>query len=223
MRTLNRMNRLDLKDKTDEEVKELADSGNFTGIFEYGIRLYNQERYREAFDYLIKIEKYDNCFVWERIVDIVYYYENDLLTDKELFDLLTKIHNKWSSSYTYILADFYRDGRGTEKDLKKYVELLRECANDGSTYAVAELAKCYEEGIGVEKSLEEAFKVYYYFYDDHGKMDYWCAYRVAIYMLNEWGGAKKELGQIKYYLGYACRSMPEARKLYAELFNEEPK
>ena len=216
------MNRLDLKDKSDIEVKELADSGNYTGIFEYGMRLYNQERYREAFEYFKKIEKYDNAFIWEKIVDIAYYYEKDLLTDKEIFDLLTKIHNKWSNSYTYILADFYKEGRGVKQDLKKYVELLRECANDGSTYAVAELAKCYEEGIGVDKSLEEAFKIYYYFYDDHGKMDYWCAYRTAIYMLHEWGGAKKDMGQIKYYLRYAARTIKDSKKLYIELFNEEP-
>ena len=216
------MNRIDLQDKTDEEVKALADAGEYIAIFEYGIRLFNQERYRESYEYLKQIEKYDNFLVWERIVDIAYYYEKDLLADKEIFDLLTKIHNKWASSYTYILADFYRDGRGVEKDLKKYVELLRECANDGSCYAVAELARCYEEGIGVRKSLKEAFKIYYYFYDEHGKMDYWCAYRVAIYMLNEWGGAKKDMKEIKYYLNYAARGNREAKKLYIELFNEEP-
>ena len=216
------MNRLDLQDKTDEEVKALADAGEYIAIFEYGIRLFNQDRYRESYEYLKQIEKYDNFLVWERIVDIAYYYEKDLLTDKEIFDLLTKIHNKWASSYTYILADFYRDGRGVKKDLKKYVELLRECANDGSCYAVAELARCYEEGIGVRKSLKEAFKIYYYFYDEHGRMDYWCAYRVAIYMLNEWGCAKKNMNEIKFYLNYASRGNREAKKLYIKLFNEEP-
>ena len=212
------MNRLDLQDKTDEEVKALADAGEYIAIFEYGIRLFNQERYRESYEYLKQIEKYDNFLVWERIVDIAYYYEKDLLADKEIFDLLTKIHSKWSSSYTYILADFYRDGRGVEKDLKKYVELLRECANDGSCYAVAELAKCYEEGIGVRKSLKEAFKIYYNFYDDHGKMDYWCAYKSAVYMLNGWGGAKKDMEHIKISLKYASRVHQEARELYKQLF-----
>ena len=59
------MNRYDLEDKSDEYVKELADSGNFTGIFEYGWRMFNQERYQESFDYFIKIKDYNNFIVWE--------------------------------------------------------------------------------------------------------------------------------------------------------------
>ena len=43
------MNRLDLQDKTDEEVKALADAGEYIAIFEYGIRLFNQDRYRESY------------------------------------------------------------------------------------------------------------------------------------------------------------------------------
>ena len=41
-------------------------------------------------------------------------------------------------------------------------------------------------------------------------------------MLNEWGGAKKDMKEIKYYLNYASRGNREAKKLYIELFNEEP-
>lgn len=216
------MNRNDLANWSDEEVKALADTGNYTAIYEYGERLYFQKRYRESFKYLYSLVDYDNFLIWERIIDIVRGYEPDLLKDKELFNLLLRRHQYSSSSYSYTLAHFYRDGIGTRRSLKKYVELLAICSNDGSIYATKELAECYERGFGVRKSLRKAFKIYYYFYDEHGKKDFWCSYKVAIYMLNEWGGAKKDMHLIKYYLEYAAKVLNEARELYIELFNEDP-
>lgn len=219
---LIKMNRFDLQNKTDEEVKLLADSGNYVGIFEYAIRMYNQDRYKESFEYFYKIKDWGNFIVWEYIIKIAYYYEKDALTDKELFDFLIKRHNYGSSFYSYILAYFYRDGRGTRKSLRKYIELLTICSHDGSANATIELAECYENGFGVKKSLKKAFDVYYHFVDDHCRMDYWCAYKVAYYMLHELGGAKKDMPSIEYHLRYAARVHEEARRLYRELFNKEP-
>ena len=216
------MTRKDLETWTDEQVKELADSGNFTGIFEYGWRMYNQERYQESFDYFIKIKDYDNFIVWERIITLAYSYLPNAMSDKELFELLLRRHNRGSSSYSYILAYFYRDGRGCEKDLNKYIELLKICSNDGSTYATYELAECYEKGFGVPQSYEEAFKVYYYWLDDHGRPDPWCEYKVAYYMLHELGGQKKDMKAIEYYLKRAAWVHSEAENLYIELFGEQP-
>ena len=215
------MNRYDLQDKEDECVKELADGGNFTAIFEYGWRMYNQERYQESFDYFMKIKDSSNFIVWERIITLAYDYLPNAMSDEELFKLLLKRHEHGSSYYSYILAYFYRDGRGCEKDLKKYIELLKICSNDGSMHATYELAECYEKGFGVEQSLEEAFKVYYWWLDDHGRRDSWCEYKVACYMLHEWGGAKKDMNAIEYHLRYACRVHQEARDLYRELFGKE--
>ena len=216
------MNRYDLEKWSDEEVKKLADMGNYTATYEYGERLYFQKLYKESFKYLYSLVNYNNFLIWERIIDIVYNYEKDLLSDKELFNLLLRRHQHGSSYYSYILADFYKEGRGTRRSLKKYIELLIICSNDGSASATQELAECYEKGFGVKKSLRKAFKTYYYYYDEHGKKDYWCSYKVALYMLNEWGGAKKDMGQIRYYLEYAARVVNEARELYIELFNEDP-
>ena len=215
------MNRYDLANKSDEKVKALADSGNFTGIFEYGWRMYNQEKYQESFDYFIQIVDYDNFIVWERIITLAYSYLPQAMSDEELFALLIRRHNYGSSYYSYILAYFYRDGRGCKKDLKKYIELLKICSNDGSMYATHELAECYEKGFGVRKSLKKAYQVYYWWLDDHGKPDPWCEYKVAYYMLHELGGAKKDMNQIEYHLRYACKVHQEARKLYKELFGKE--
>ncbi len=216
------MNRLDLQNKTDEEVKSLADSGNFIGIFEYGMRLYNKENYKEAFKYLYSVKDHDNFFIWEKIIDIAYYYEKGIISDKELFDMVMKRHLHGSSHYTYILAYLYRDGRGTRRSLKKYIECLKICSNDGSAFATYELADCYEKGIGVKKSPHKAFNVYYNWLDDHGRMDYLCAYKTALYMLNEWGGAKKDMSNIEFHLRYAARGEREAEKLYIELFRADP-
>ena len=84
------MNRNDLANWSDEEVKALADTGKYTAIYEYGERLYFQKRYRESFKYLYSLVDYDNFLIWERIIDIVRGYEPDLLKDKELFNLLLR-------------------------------------------------------------------------------------------------------------------------------------
>ena len=216
------MNRFDLQSWNDEEVKNLADKGEFIGIFEYAIRLYNQEKYRESFAYFYKIKDYDNFFIWEHIISIAYHYEKGIISDKEIFDFLIRRHNKGSSYYTYILAYFYKEGRGTRKSLKKYIEMLSICAKDGSSSATIELAECYEKGIGVNKSLNKAFDLYYHYVDEHCKMDYWCAYKAAYYMLHELGGAKKDMRSIEYHLRFASRVHQEAKTLYKELFNKDP-
>ena len=218
---LKTISRLDLEHASDEEVKKLADSGNFSGIFEYGIRMYNQDKYQDSYDYLIKLINSDNFIVWERIISLAYHYLPGVMSDEDLFKLLLRRHNRGSSYYSYILAYFYRDGRGCKKDLHKYIELLDICSNDGSMYATYELAECYEKGFGVRKSLKKAFEVYYNWVDDHGRRDYWCEYKVAYYMLHELGGAKKDMGAIEYHLRYACKVHREARELYKELFNKE--
>lgn len=213
--------RADLKDINDKDIKSLADKGNKSCIFEYGLRLYDLDQYEESFKYLYQLVDIDNSFIWERIINIAYEHIPGILTDEELFRLLLKRHEKGSSYYSYILSYFYREGRGCKKDLTKYNELLRICSNDGSMSATYELAGNYEKGYGVIQSYEEAFKIYYYWLDDHGRKDYWCAYKAAYYMYHEIGGAKKDLGQIEYLLVYASRVYQEARDLYKEIFNKE--
>ncbi len=214
-------NRYDMEGWKDDKVKKLADQGNPSCIFEYGLRLYEKEQYEESYKYLIQISKGDNFYILERIIEIAYYYCKGIMSDEELFALLLRRHNHSSSFYSYILAYFYRDGRGCKKDLDKYIELLKICSSDGSSHATHELAECYEKGFGVPQSYEEAFKVYYYWVDDHCRMDYWCAYKAAYYMYHEIGGAKKDMDNIEYHLRYACRVHEEARKLYKEIFGKE--
>lgn len=215
-------NRNDLKDKSDLEVKKFADEGDFVAIFEYGMRLYSESNYEESFKYLYSIKDADNFFIWERLVDLNDYLK-DKMSDEEVFELLVKIHSKVANAYSYQLAECYEKGIGCKKDLDKYIEILTKCANDGSSYATIELAENYEKGYGVEKSLQKAYELYSNYVDDHFRKDYWCAYKTALYMLNEWGGATKDMNSIKYNLEYASKVHKEARELYKQLFNEDPK
>ena len=214
--------RFDLEDWTDEQVKQLADSGNYTGIFEYACRMETAENYKEAFAYFYKIKDFDNSFVWERLITIAISYEKGIITDEEIFELLLRRHSRGVSYYTYVLAGFYEKGRGTRKNMKKYIECVALCAHDGSQCATIELAECYEKGYGVRKYLKKAYELYRDYYDDHCRRDYLCCYKVAIYMLHGWGGAKKNMSDVKYYLAYAARVYEEARELHIELFNEDP-
>ena len=216
------MNRFDLENKSDEEVKQLADEGNKTAMAEYGLRLYNQDRYEEAFSYLYPLKDLNNSFVLGIIIEIVDEKGEALMSDKEFFKLCLTRHNMGISYYTLILGECYKTGRGCRKSLKKYIECLTLCSNDGSASATRELAHCYETGFGVRKSLKKAFKIYDGFLDDHCRMDYWCAFQVAIYRLNRYGGVKKDMGDIKYHLRYAARAFSEAKQLYIELFHKEP-
>ena len=214
--------RKDIENWSDEQVKALADTGHYTGIFEYACRCYAQEKYEESFKYFYQLKDFDNSFIWERLIDIADFEVKGIISDKEIFELLLKRHNRGVSYYTYKLADFYEKGRGVRKSIKKYIELLTMVAYDGSCSATIELAENYEKGYGVKKSLRKAFRLYYDFVDEHYKKDYWCAYKAALFMLNEWGGAKKDMSNIEYHLRYASRVHQEARDLYKELFNKNP-
>ena len=216
------MNRFDLQDKTDEEVKELADKGEWIGIFDYGLRMVAQDRYEEAFKYLYQIKDSNNFFVWEQLINIAYYEIPGIMSDEELIELLFRRHNYGTSSYDYILAYCYEKGRGVEKDLAKYNEYLAICAEDGSSFATLELAHNYEVGYGVEVDLKKAYDLYLNYHDEHFKKDYRCEYQVAYYMLHELGGAKRNYSQIEYHLSYAARVLGEARELYREIFKKDP-
>ena len=216
------MNRFDLQNKSDEEVKALADQGEWIGIFDYGIRMYCQQRYQESFDYLYQIKDSSNFVVWEYLINIAYYELPDIISDKELVTLLKRRHRRGTSSYDYILADCYEKGRGVKKNLRRYNELLAMCARDGSVFATLELASNYEKGYGVPQDYAEAYALYYNYYDEHGKMNWTCAYKVAYYMLHELGGAKKDEASIEFYLRYASRTEQKARDLYKEVFGKEP-
>ena len=216
------MNRYDLASWSDEKVKKLADSGDYTGIFEYACRMYAQEKYEESFRYFYKIKDYDNSWVLERIIDIADFYLKGIISDEEIVTLLKRRHSHGVSYYTHKLADCYEKGRGVKKNIKKYIELLTMVANDGSCSATIELAENYEKGYGVEKSLSKAYRLYYDYIDEHYKKDYWCAYKAALYMINEWGGAKKDMADIEYHLRFASRVYEEARVLYKELFGKDP-
>ncbi len=216
------MNRFDLQDKSDEYVKELADSGNYTAIFDYAYRMYNQDRYEEAFAYFYKIKDYKNTFVWQMIIEIALSYLPGVISDEEIYQFLLRRHEAGVSIYTYYLADFYEKGRGCRKSLKKYIECLASCAYDGSSYATIELAECYERGYAVRKSYRKAFKLYDNYLDDHCRLDYECAYRSALYMLHGLGGAKNSVYKLEYNLRYAARINHEAKDLYIQLYNKEP-
>ena len=216
------MNRHDLENKSDEEVKVFADEGHYAAIMEYGLRMLDQDRYEEAFQYLYSIKQYDNFIVLSALVDLGSYYIPGKLSDKEIFDLLVRIHNRTHNSYTFKLAYCYRDGKGTRRSLKKYIELLTEAMIDGSHFAAVELGECYEKGFGVRKSYRKAFDIYDHFVDEHCKPDETCCYRAAMIMLEGKGRIKKNMLSIKYNLRIASRVYPEAKELYIKLFNEEP-
>lgn len=213
--------RNDLNGVSDKEVKKLADGGNYIAIFEYGMRLYCKNRYKQAFKYLYTLIDRDNYYIWQRIYDISCHLKN-ALTDKQKFELLCRIHSKDSGMYSYYLASYYEKGKGCRKSLKKYNELLAICAHDGSRYATIELAENYEKGYGVRKSLKKAFELYDHYLDEHCKRDWWCAYKAAYYRYHELGGAKKEMGLIEYDLRFAAQMYDEAKKLYIEIFGKEP-
>ena len=216
------MNRFDLQGKSDEEVKALADKGEWIGIFDYGIRMYCKGRYQESFDYLYRIKDSDNSFVWEHLIHIAYEELPGVMSDEELIALLKKRHAKGTSSCDYILAECYEKGRGVKQDLAKYNELLLGCVNDGSLFATLELARNYETGHGVKQDYAKAYDLYLSYYDEHGKRNSYCAYKVACYMLEERGGAKKDYPSIEFHLRFASRGEKRARALYEEIFGKEP-
>ncbi|CAB4417936.1 unnamed protein product [Rhizophagus irregularis] len=58
------------------------------------------------------------------------------------------------------LANRYRDGEGTEKDLEKAFHWYQKAAENGHTNAMFNLAICHKNGEGTEKNLEKALQWY---------------------------------------------------------------
>ena len=216
------MSRKDYENYDDKELKALADSGIPDAIFEYAMRLRSRDENKEAFVYFYKLKDYNNSFILDRIIDIAYYEEKGIIDDKELFALMKRRHEMDISIVSYLLGHMYRQGRGTRKSLKKYIELLTLWAKAGSYVGTIELAECYEKGYGVRHSYRKAFKLYYEFRDEHGKMDYWCAYKVGYYMYHRLGGVKRDMFWIEFHLRFAARLRKEAEELYIEIFHKAP-
>ena len=207
---------------TIDEMIALVEEGKKEYLLQLGHALCDEKRYQEAYHYYLIAAEDGNpaalrfiCMLcWDNVLD-------DILTKEQQFHYFLQYHEKEGPTYiTYLLAQCYKDGRGVEKDLAKYVEYLSMVAVEGFSTGVIELAECYEEGIGVEQDYAKAFDLYSHYIDEHCKPNAYCLYKEAYYCYHELGGAKKNLDYIKRLLLRSGKQTVLARNLYEEIFQE---
>ena len=211
------------KELTIKELKEKINNGDTRYYLPLAHLYRRRKNYLSAYKCYIKVigqgHPYCARFICEMIGDGNL---DKYLSKEEQFNWLLRFHDTYGVDYyTSVLAYWYKDGIGVQKDLKKYVYYLTECADDGSCCCLRELAECYEKGIGVEQSYEKAYDLYSHYYDEHGKPDITCLYKEAYYMYHELGGAKKDMELIKRLLIRSGRFNKEARDFYKDIFNED--
>ncbi|GBB92357.1 hypothetical protein RclHR1_00020060 [Rhizophagus clarus] len=68
--------------------------------------------------------------------------------------------NKGHGDAQYNLGLFYKNGIGTEKDIKKAIYWYQKSAENGNKIAQYNLAMCYEYGDGIRKNKIKAFEWY---------------------------------------------------------------
>lgn len=85
------------------------------------------------------------------------YVEKD---EKKGVELLTRclFHKEISGSAYLSLALCYRDGKGVEKDMNRFMECLKQCAKLGNSVITKLLYEVYIEGSYAPADLEEADK-----------------------------------------------------------------
>ncbi|POG66371.1 hypothetical protein GLOIN_2v1879909 [Rhizophagus irregularis DAOM 181602=DAOM 197198] len=76
---------------------------------------------------------------------------------KECISSLEKLVENGDKVAMFNLANKYKDGEGTEKNLEKAFHLYQKAAKKNHTEAMFNLAKRYYNGEGTEKNLEKAF------------------------------------------------------------------
>ena len=70
--------------------------------------------------------------------------------------LLKPLAQSGNAEAQYMLASFYRAGRGVQKDEQRAAHWLQKAADQGHDKASFTLARLYESGRGVEKDTAEA-------------------------------------------------------------------
>ncbi|UZO07249.1 uncharacterized protein OCT59_027541 [Rhizophagus irregularis] len=88
-------------------------------------------------------------------------YCNKPLTEelwcKEYTNSLEKLVEIGDKVTMFSLANNYKNGEGTEKNLEKAYYWYQKAAENGDEEAMFSLAICYNNGEGTEKNLEKGF------------------------------------------------------------------
>ncbi|POG66267.1 hypothetical protein GLOIN_2v1780764 [Rhizophagus irregularis DAOM 181602=DAOM 197198] len=79
---------------------------------------------------------------------------------KECINSLEKLAENGDKEAMFNLANCYKNGEGTEKNLEKAFHWNQKAAENGYDKAMFNLALCYEDGEGTEKNLEKALHWY---------------------------------------------------------------
>lgn len=130
------------------------------GNLESGIKLYDQQRFKEAFPLIKKEAEKGNTEAQFYVGKMYELGEGTQKNIKKAVYWYQKAVEKNNRKAENNLANLYAEGDGVEKDLKKAFELYSRAANQGTASAQFNLAMMYRKGEATEKNYEESFNLF---------------------------------------------------------------
>jgi uncharacterized protein len=131
---------------------------------EEGVRLYDQKKYKEAFELLSTYLPHTDESNVRALAILASIYDfgsgGILINPAEAVRWYLKAANLGHASSQFNLAISYRKGEGVEKNFVAAVKWAKLAADQGHAGAQGELGLRYEMGEGISKNLDEAVKWY---------------------------------------------------------------
>ena len=103
------------------------------------------------------IAKKNQKLSYDAYVSVVLSLTKDMELNSDSIELLKLSADAGNVDAMVFLADCYKNGNGTEKDLKAAFDLYKKGAEAGDTVCMLALANCYYNGAGTEVDLEKSF------------------------------------------------------------------
>ena len=104
---------------------------------------------------------------------VAYSYPKDSLDRqnifKKCFDAVKTLSDSGDIVAQSEIAELYRDGHGTEKNIDKRIEYLKKSAEAGCDWRWCDLASKYRNGLGVKKNAAKAKEYYQKAYEMDGE------------------------------------------------------
>lgn len=145
--------------------KIATENDNPDAVFMLGLMLKNGEGVNQNIDVAIRYFKLIYNYKDPRVQELLAknYYEgiDNKINLKQAFKYATQAIEKDNKiKLQYMLADMYLNGKGTQQNLSKGVEYLKQAANQGHVKSIVNLAYIYHKGKFIKQDKTKALGLY---------------------------------------------------------------
>ena len=128
--------------------------------YQKGKEFYDQEKYDDAYSWLLKAAEQGNAAAQNNLGLCYYYGQGVEQSYTEAVKWYRKAAEQGNAAAQNNLGVCYKSGQGVEQSYTEAVKWYRKAANQGNAIAQDNLGDCYYYGRGVEQNYTEAVKWY---------------------------------------------------------------